>query len=184
MPTKRRCYPGIKTPPLPQRELPKKEVLLAKNLDFSYVKGKKVLSDISFSVKQKEMIAIVGKNGAGKTTLSNLICGFIHPDSGEIRLNGQDISFLSIKERGEKIGLVMQNPNQMLSKPMIFEEVALGLSVRGVPEDEVKEMVHETLKICGLYPFRSWPISALSFGQKTGDHSLHFGDESGYPDFG
>jgi len=112
------------------------------------------------------MLAIVGKNGAGKSTLSNLICGFIHPDHGKILLNGSDIADKSIKERGEAIGLVMQNPNQMISKPMIFDEVALGLRVRGVPEEEVKERVYEKLKICGLYPFRNWPVSALSFGQK------------------
>jgi energy-coupling factor transport system ATP-binding protein len=142
------------------------EVLNVRNLNFSYKKGEPVLSDINFSIKKGEMLAIVGKNGAGKTTLSNLICGFIKPDSGEIYLNGSDISPLSIKERGERIGLVMQNPNQMISKTMIFEEVALGLAVRGVSEDEIKERVNETLKICGLYPFRNWPISALSFGQK------------------
>lgn len=108
----------------------------------------------------------MGKNGAGKSTLSNLICGFYQPSRGQILLNGQDMGPLSIKERGEKIGLVMQSPNQMISKPMIFEEVALGLAVRGVPESEIKERVFETLKICGLYPFRNWPVSALSFGQK------------------
>ena len=98
--------------------------------------------------------------------MSNLICGFIHPDHGKILLNGSDIADKSIKERGEAIGLVMQNPNQMISKPMIFDEVALGLRVRGVPEEEVKERVYDKLKICGLYPFRNWPVSALSFGQK------------------
>ncbi|MTL49051.1 ATP-binding cassette domain-containing protein, partial [Turicibacter sanguinis] len=66
----------------------------------------------------------------------------------------------------DKIGLVMQNPNQMISKTKIFDEVALGLRVRGVSETEVQERVIETLKICGLYPYRNWPISALSFGQK------------------
>ena len=60
----------------------------------------------------------------------------------------------------------MQNPNQMISKAMIFDEVALGLQVRGVTEEETKERVYETLKICGLYPYRNWPVSALSFGQK------------------
>lgn len=112
------------------------------------------------------MISIVGKNGAGKTTISNLICGFLEPSNGKIELNGKDISPLSVKERGEHIGIVMQNPNQMISKPMIYEEVALGLTVRGVPEEEIRERVHETLKICGLYQFRNWPVSALSFGQK------------------
>jgi energy-coupling factor transport system ATP-binding protein len=147
-------------------DVSKEEVLKVQNLHFAYGDREPVLSDISFSVHKGEMLAIIGKNGAGKTTLSNLICGFLKPDAGEIYLNGQDISPLSIKERGEKIGLVMQHPNQMISKTIIFEEVALGLAVRGVPEDEIKERVNETLKICGLYPFRNWPVSALSFGQK------------------
>ena len=141
-------------------------VLRVTDLSFSYNEKKKVLSDISFEVHKGEMMAIAGKNGAGKSTLASLICGFITPDTGTIELNGLDISPLSIKERGEKIGLVMQNPNQMISKAMIFDEVALGLRVRGVDEEEIKERVNETLKICGLYPFRNWPISALSFGQK------------------
>ncbi len=144
----------------------KEPVLTVKNLGFSYDDNTSVLQGIDFEVNKGEMMAIVGKNGAGKTTLSSLICGFINPTQGQILLNGQDISPLSVKERGEHIGLVMQNPNQMISKAMIYDEVALGLAVRGLPEDEIKERVNETLKICGLYKFRNWPISALSFGQK------------------
>ena len=140
--------------------------LAVEHLDFSYDAKHPILQDIDFSVNKGEIISIVGKNGAGKTTLSSLICGFLQPDKGRILLDGQDIAPLSIKERGEKIGIVMQNPNQMISKAMIYDEVALGLAVRGVSEDEIKERVYETLKICGLYPFRNWPISALSFGQK------------------
>ena len=140
--------------------------LEVRNLSFSYVPGQPVLSHIDFSIAKGEMVALVGKNGAGKSTLASLICGFMQPDEGGIYLNGEDLSRYSIKERGEKIGLVMQSPNQMISKPMIFDEVALGLRVRGVPEEEVKERVFETLRICGLYPFRNWPVSALSFGQK------------------
>jgi len=143
-----------------------KKVLSVEGLDFSYNNKKQILKSINFDVYKGEMLAIVGKNGAGKTTLSNLICGFIKPDKGNILLNGTDISPLSIRERGEKIGLVMQNPNQMISKSFVSEEVALGLAVRNVPEQEIEERVNETLKICGLYPFRNWPISALSFGQK------------------
>ena len=141
-------------------------MLTIRDLSFAYTQGQPVLSHIDFSISRGEMVALVGKNGAGKSTLASLICGFMQPDEGAICLNGEDLSGYSIKERGEKIGLVMQSPNQMISKPMIYDEVALGLRVRGVAEDEIKERVFETLKICGLYPYRNWPVSALSFGQK------------------
>ncbi len=156
-------YKKAELPPARHSTEPALEI---KELYFSYLSGKPVLQNIHFRIEKGEMVSIVGKNGAGKSTLSSLICGFIKPDRGEILLNGSDISGLSIKERGEVIGLVMQNPNQMISKPMIYDEVALGLAVRGVPEEEMKERVYDTLKICGLYPFRNWPVSALSFGQK------------------
>lgn len=121
---------------------------------------------MSFKIHKGEMVSIVGRNGAGKSTISKLICGFYKPSNGEILFKGRNIDKDTIKERAEKIGMVMQNPNQMISKTMIFDEVALGLRVRGVSEEEIKEKVFETLKICGLYELRNWPISALSFGQK------------------
>lgn len=136
------------------------------HLTFRYSTGLEAIRDISLTIHKGEMVSIVGKNGAGKTTLMKLICGFEQPSSGRILYNGQDITHDTIKERALRIGMVMQNPNQMISKHMIFDEVALGLAVRGVPEEEIKERVEETLKICGLYPFRNWPVSALSFGQK------------------
>lgn len=149
------------------KNIPNREPALEiRDLSFSYTQGQPVLSHIDFSISRGEMVALVGKNGAGKSTLASLICGFMQPDEGAIYLNGEDLSGYSIKERGEKIGLVMQSPNQMISKPMIYDEVALGLRVRGAAEDEIKERVFETLKICGLYPYRNWPVSALSFGQK------------------
>ena len=152
---------------LPNRRNENQPILEVKNLSFAYSPdASRVLDDINFTIRRGEMLSIVGKNGAGKSTLSSLICGFYRPAKGQILLNGKDISPLSVKERGEQIGLVMQSPNQMISKPMIMEEVGLGLAVRGVPAKEIEERVHETLKICGLYPFRNWPVNALSFGQK------------------
>ena len=112
------------------------------------------------------MVSIVGRNGAGKSTLSKLICGFETPDSGEIFFDGQDLKDENIRRRARHIGYVMQNPNQMISKTMIFDEVALGLQGSGLTEAEIRARVEDTLKVCGLYPFRNWPISALSFGQK------------------
>lgn len=154
-----------------ETNIPKKEnsnpyALQIEHVSYSYQQGEPVLSDISFHVRKGEMMAVVGKNGAGKSTLSSLVCGFLTPDKGRILLNGENIAPLSIKERGEKIGMVMQSPNQMISKPMISEEVGLGLAVRGVSQEEITERVNRVLTICGLYPMRNWPVSALSFGQK------------------
>ena len=112
------------------------------------------------------MVSIVGRNGAGKSTLSKLICGFETPDQGTLLFNGKDFSGENIRRRAKYIGYVMQNPNQMISKTMIFDEVALSLRNTGMAEDQIREKVENTLIICGLYPFRNWPVSALSFGQK------------------
>ncbi|MBQ3461077.1 MAG: ABC transporter ATP-binding protein [Solobacterium sp.] len=143
-----------------------KDMLEIRDLSFSYDGVRPTLQNINIMIHEGEMLSIVGKNGAGKTTLASILCGFLKPDKGEIRMYGEDLSPLSVSERAEYIGIVMQNPNQMISKTMIFEEVSLGLRIRNVPEEEIEKRVHDVLKICGLYEFRNWPISALSFGQK------------------
>jgi energy-coupling factor transport system ATP-binding protein len=136
------------------------------NVTFSYDGIQPVLENINFEIKEGEMVSLIGKNGAGKSTLSKLLCGFEKEDQGQIFFRGENIKDKSIKERAEIIGVVLQNPNQMISKPMIFDEIALGLRFREVPEDEIEQRVYKVLKICGLAPFRDWPISALSYGQK------------------
>ena len=149
------------------RQEPDGEVLLrVEDLDFAYESGHHALRGISALVHKGEMLSIVGTNGAGKSTFSKVICGFEKAQKGVLELRGVDLNALSIKERADHIGYVMQNPNQMISKTKIFEEVALGLRNRGIGEEEIRSRVEETLKICGLYPFRNWPVSALSYGQK------------------
>ena len=140
-------------------------ILKVEGLSVSYGDNPAVIEDMSFSLKKGERLAIVGKNGAGKSTLAKALCGFV-PSQGKLIYKGRDISQDSIAERSERIGFVLQNPNQMISQTMIFDEVALGLRLRGIEEAEVEERVYEVLKTCGLYSFRKWPISALSFGQK------------------
>lgn len=156
----------FKQAPEKREKVYQEAILEFDKVSFGYSRQKEILHDIDFKVYKGEMLSIVGKNGAGKSTLSKLICGFYKPHSGRIVFDGKDLADSTIKERAEKIGMVMQNPNQMISKPMIFEEVALGLRVRGITEEEINKRVDDALKICGLYPFRNWPVSALSFGQK------------------
>lgn len=141
-------------------------LLTIKDLCFSYDGVKPILDHVSLDVHQGEMISVVGKNGAGKSTLCKCICAFEKADAGTLTFENADMNDLSVKERADRIGFVLQNPNQMICNTMIFDEVAMGLRNRGVSEDKIKEKVENTLKICGLYPFRNWPISALSYGQK------------------
>ena len=152
--------------PRPAAQPEREPLLEVKGLSFGYQKGQQTLRDVSFSIGKGEMVSIVGRNGAGKSTLSKLICGFETPDAGEIFLNGKPLAEENIRRRARHIGYVMQNPNQMISKTMIYDEVALGLQRSGLTEEQIREKVEATLRVCGLYPFRNWPISALSFGQK------------------
>lgn len=153
-----------------QPEAPKKEerdeILRLSHVSFQYDRKRNILKDISFHIRAGEMVSIVGTNGAGKSTLAKLICGFVKEDEGDILYCGRSMREETIRERAERIGYVMQNPNQMLCKPMIFDEIALGLRIRGLSEELVREKVEHAMKICGLSPFRDWPVAALSFGQK------------------
>ena len=151
---------------LPKSEEEGEKLLEVKNLSFGYTKEHQTLRDVTLTINKGEMVSIVGRNGAGKSTFSKLICGFETPDSGEIFFHGQDLLKENIRHRAKYIGYVMQNPNQMISKTMIYDEVALSLQKSGKSEKEIRQKVEDTLKICGLYPFRNWPVSALSFGQK------------------
>ncbi|HAS6170172.1 ABC transporter ATP-binding protein [Vibrio vulnificus] len=143
------------------------ETLLdVRNLTYSYDGEKNALEGVSFNVQRGEFVSILGKNGSGKSTITKLIMGVIEPDDGAMHLNGQDLSELTIFERSQKVGVVMQNPNHMISHHMIFDEVAFGLRNRGWDEQQVNDKVLEVLELCGLSKYRHWPIEALSYGQK------------------
>ena len=142
------------------------KILEVKNLAFSYDGIKNTINDVSFHLNKGEILAVLGNNGAGKSTLCRLITGILKPQKGSIFLNNQCIDSWSIKQKGSAIGYVMQNPNQMISQHMIKDEIALGLKCRNYSKEEIDKKVEEVLKICGLYPYRNWPVSALSYGQK------------------
>lgn len=156
--------PEFPTQPEQDKTVVQTPLLEVQSLHFSYPK-KNVLKDINLTIHKGEKIAIVGKNGAGKSTLAKALCGFVKIE-GDLIWEGQSILTDSVKERSERIGYVLQNPNQMISQTMIFDEVALGLKLRGFSDDLIRERVDQVLQVCGLGPFRNWPISALSYGQK------------------
>ena len=161
-----RLHSWFQAEPLPAPKPAPEPLLEVRDLCFGYNKGQHTLQNVSFSIGKGEMVSIVGRNGAGKSTLSKLICGFETQDSGGIYLNGKDLKDENIRRRAKHIGYVMQNPNQMISKTMIYDEVAMALQGSGLTEEQIREKVDDTLKVCGLYPFRNWPVSALSLGQE------------------
>ena len=135
------------------------------HVSFSYDK-KPVLKDVSFQLFQGERVALVGKNGAGKSTIAHMLMGIRRPKDGSVLVEGKDYASLSIKEIGERIGYVMQNPNHMLIKDMIREEVTLALTLRGAPKAEIDGKFEQVMELCGLSGMKNWPVSALSYGQK------------------
>ncbi len=141
-------------------------VVTFKGVSFSYDPGKKALNDINLEIKRGERVAIIGKNGAGKSTAAKLLCGIIRPDTGTITLDGTDIKKLSVKEIGEKVGYVMQDPNTMIVKDIIKDEVRMALDLRGMPSEEADRRVQTSLETCGLYRMRNWPVDSISYGQK------------------
>ncbi|MGG1148196.1 ABC transporter ATP-binding protein [Bacillus wiedmannii] len=143
-----------------------KEILKVENLSFSYSNKQKVLDNVNFSIKEGEIVALLGHNGAGKSTLAHSLIGINKTNNDKILFNGVNINTWSIRKRGEVISYVMQNPNHMITQPTVIEEVSFSLNLKKVSKEEIKHRAEETLKICGLYPFRNWPIQALSYGQK------------------
>ena len=150
----------------PLKESEAEPVIEFDHISFSYDHQKNVLTDINFQIRRGERIAIIGKNGAGKSTAAKLLCGLIRPSQGQIRLKGGDIRDLSIKEIGEIVSYVMQNPNQMLVKDIIKDEVGLALKIRGRSEEAITAMTEKVLKACNLYKMRNWPVDSISYGQK------------------
>ncbi|MGS4881293.1 ABC transporter ATP-binding protein [Photobacterium damselae] len=151
---------------LPEHQTSQEVLLSLNNLAYSYDGERQTLQNVSFDVHRGEFVAVLGKNGSGKSTLTRLIMGVLEPDQGTICLNGEDLTNSTIFERSQRIGVVMQNPNHMISHHMIFDEVASGLRNRGMAEEMVEEKVYAMLELCGLGRYRDWPIDALSYGQK------------------
>jgi energy-coupling factor transporter ATP-binding protein EcfA2 len=143
-----------------------KTLLTLAGLTYSYDGEKNALENISFSINRGEIVAILGKNGSGKSTISKLIMGVLEPDAGSITLNNKDIADMSIYQRSQKVGVVLQNPNHMISHHMIMDEVAFGLINQGLDTKDIKQRVLDVLEFCGLSQYRHWPIDTLSFGQK------------------
>ena len=119
-----------------------------KNLKFKYNQDQTsyTLNDVSFHVKHGEWLSIVGHNGSGKSTTARLIGGLLVADSGQIIVDGQELTEETVWDIRDKIGMVFQNPDNQLVATIVEEDVAFGPENLGVPPEEIRKRVDESLK--------------------------------------
>jgi energy-coupling factor transport system ATP-binding protein len=144
------------------------EIIRVEGVRYAYDErdGYPAIQDASFTLRKGERIAFIGRNGAGKSTMAKLLCGICRPAMGTIRINGEDYRSLTVREIGGVIGYVMQDPNQMLVKDTIKDEVELALRLRKEGEERIQARTKTALETCDLYRMRNWPVDAVSYGQK------------------
>ena len=145
-----------------------KSIIDVKNLSFRYKESQEYydLKDSTFHVKRGEWISIVGHNGSGKSTTVRLIDGLLEAESGEILINGQQLTEENIWDLRRQIGMVFQNPDNQFVGATVEDDVAFGLENQGISRQEMKERVEEALNLVGMSDFKKKEPARLSGGQK------------------
>ena len=145
-----------------------KSIIDVKNLSFRYKESQEYydLKDITFHVKRGEWISIVGHNGSGKSTTVRLIDGLLEAESGEILIDGQQLTEENIWDLRRQIGMVFQNPDNQFVGATVEDDVAFGLENQGISRQEMKERVEEALNLVGMSDFKKKEPARLSGGQK------------------
>ena len=143
-------------------------IIEMKDLTFRYQEEDQTpaLNKVSLSINQGEWIAIIGHNGSGKSTLAKTINGLLLPESGSIKVNGQEINEKTIWEVRRNVGMVFQNPDNQFVGSTVEDDVAFGLENQGVPREEMLVRVRESLEQVRMAEFMRKEPSRLSGGQK------------------
>ena len=139
-----------------------------KNLKFKYNQDQTsyTLNDVSFHVKHGEWLSIVGHNGSGKSTTARLIGGLLVADSGQIIVDGQELTEETVWDIRDKMGMVFQNPDNQFVGATVEDDVAFGLENKGLPYKEMVSRVQEALSFVGMMDFKDREPARLSGGQK------------------
>ncbi|MDE7480730.1 ATP-binding cassette domain-containing protein, partial [Streptococcus agalactiae] len=124
------------------------------------------LENVSFHVKQGEWLSIIGHNGSGKSTTVRLIDGLLEAESGQIIIDGQELTEDNVWELRHKIGMVFQNPDNQFVGATVEDDVAFGLENKGIPLKDMKERVGQALDLVGMSEFKMREPARLSGGQK------------------
>lgn len=137
-----------------------------KNVEFTYPGGMKALREASISVREGELIALVGPNGGGKTTLAKIMCGLLRPDRGEVRVLGRRVEDYDRLTLSSLVGYVYQNPDHQIFNKTVYEEIAFGLKLRKLPDSEIDRKVLHALELFGLRGLEKEHPFFLSKGEK------------------
>ena len=145
-----------------------KQIIELKNVSFRYDKTVEEyqIDTVSFHVKQGEWLSIVGHNGSGKSTVVRLIDGLLEAESGEIYIDGKQLTRETIWEIRSKIGIVFQNPDNQFVGATVEDDVAFGLENQGIPREEMLQRVEKAIEQVGMLEFKDREPSRLSGGQK------------------
>lgn len=145
-----------------------KSIFEVKDLSFRYKEDQDYydVNNVSFHVKRGEWLSIVGHNGSGKSTTIRLIDGLLEAESGEIWIDGQLLSSENVWDLRRQIGMVFQNPDNQFVGATVEDDVAFGLENQGLPREEMKKRVAESLELVGMLDFKKREPARLSGGQK------------------
>ena len=143
-------------------------IITVNNLFFKYDSNQThyQLENVSFHVKQGEWLSIIGRNGSGKSTTVRLIDGLLEAESGQIIIDGQELTEDNVWELRHKIGMVFQNPDNQFVGATVEDDVAFGLENKGIPLKDMKERVDQALDLVGMSEFKMREPARLSGGQK------------------
>ena len=145
-----------------------KQMIELNNVSFRYDKTVEEyqIDTVSFHVKQGEWLSIVGHNGSGKSTVVRLIDGLLEAESGEIYVDGKQLTRETIWDIRSKIGIVFQNPDNQFVGATVEDDVAFGLENQGIPREEMLQRVEKAIEQVGMLEFKDREPSRLSGGQK------------------
>jgi len=142
-------------------------LIQCRGLEHTYPNGVKALNGIDLDIFEGEIVAIVGQNGSGKTTLAKHLNALLAPTSGDVLVNGLHTKEQGVFKIGQKIGYVFQNPDHQIFSELVYDEIAFGLKLRKVPEEEIKQRVEEALEAVGLTGFEQEdPFSLTKSGRQ------------------
>jgi energy-coupling factor transport system ATP-binding protein len=156
----------VNNSPLLEPLLAGKPIIEVKNVSYSYIQGAEALRNISLTVCEGELVAILGRNGSGKTTLVRHLIGLIKPEEGKIFVDGKDVARTPTYELAQDVGFCFQNPNHQIVTFKVRDEVIFGLRAHNIPASEYEERIREALEIVDMLDYIDAEVFDLGKGQK------------------